>query len=307
MIKARVLAGEPAGPRRPGGPAAALRLSALSGLRRHRVPARHEADDRQGTAPARAWTPTSSSAPAASARSSSSARRFQLVRGGRDPELQVRPIRAGAGAAGRARPAAGRRRRQQLDAAYCFLRLVENRLQAYRDQQTHLLPGRRPGPAAPGALHGLRRLGGLRAGAGRAPAARPGAVRPGLRRAPGRRPDGQDPDLTALWRGTLDDARRPWSCWPPGAVSPTPRRRWQRLERLPRRQRPQGPEHPRARSGSTSCCRWRCQVIAASEAPDLALERVLRVLESVVRRTAYLAMLMERPMASSPNSRGSPA
>jgi len=37
-------------------------------------------------------------------------------------------------------------------------------------------------------------------------------------------------------------------------------------------------------------------MIAGSGAPDLALERVLRVLEAVARRTAYLAMLVERPV-----------
>ncbi|MBK1640701.1 bifunctional glutamine synthetase adenylyltransferase/deadenyltransferase [Chromatium okenii] len=64
---------------------------------------------------------------------------FQLVRGGRDPELQVRPIRQVLAQLARKQllPAAAV---AELDAAYEFLRLVENRLQAYRDKQTHLLP-----------------------------------------------------------------------------------------------------------------------------------------------------------------------
>ena len=64
---------------------------------------------------------------------------LQLVRGGRDPGLQIRPIlpvleRLGALAL---LPAESVTR---LTEAYCFLRLVENRLQAWKDQQTHVLP-----------------------------------------------------------------------------------------------------------------------------------------------------------------------
>jgi len=64
---------------------------------------------------------------------------LQLVRGGRDPGLQIRPIlpvleRLGALAL---LPADAVTR---LTEAYRFLRLVENRLQAWKDQQTHVLP-----------------------------------------------------------------------------------------------------------------------------------------------------------------------
>jgi glutamate-ammonia-ligase adenylyltransferase len=64
---------------------------------------------------------------------------LQLVRGGRDPALQVRPIRqvlARLAERGLLPPAA----LPALDDAYCFLRLVENRIQAHKDKQTHLLP-----------------------------------------------------------------------------------------------------------------------------------------------------------------------
>ncbi len=65
---------------------------------------------------------------------------LQLVRGGRDPGLQIRPIlpvlkRLGALALLPAQTVT------DLTDAYCFLRLVENRLQAWKDQQTHVLPG----------------------------------------------------------------------------------------------------------------------------------------------------------------------
>lgn len=65
---------------------------------------------------------------------------FQLIRGGREPELQVRPILQVLG-----RLAAQGELPQtdvdELTAAYVVLRRTENRIQAWRDQQTHNLPG----------------------------------------------------------------------------------------------------------------------------------------------------------------------
>ena len=64
---------------------------------------------------------------------------FQIIRGGREPRLQIRPILAVLAllAELELRPAGTV---AELQAAYRFLRLVENRIQAWRDQQTHLLP-----------------------------------------------------------------------------------------------------------------------------------------------------------------------
>ncbi|HHI76274.1 MAG TPA: bifunctional [glutamate--ammonia ligase]-adenylyl-L-tyrosine phosphorylase/[glutamate--ammonia-ligase] adenylyltransferase, partial [Gammaproteobacteria bacterium] len=63
---------------------------------------------------------------------------FQLVRGGRDPELKIRPIQKVLERLGDKglMPAYAVR---QLLGAYAFLRRLENRLQAWRDEQTHLL------------------------------------------------------------------------------------------------------------------------------------------------------------------------
>ncbi|MBK5968978.1 MULTISPECIES: bifunctional [glutamate--ammonia ligase]-adenylyl-L-tyrosine phosphorylase/[glutamate--ammonia-ligase] adenylyltransferase [Thiorhodovibrio] len=68
---------------------------------------------------------------------------FQLVRGGREPDLQCRPIllvlqRLVAKGLLDAEVVA------DLTAAYHFLRLTENRLQAWADRQTHSLPTREP-------------------------------------------------------------------------------------------------------------------------------------------------------------------
>ncbi|MCP4129170.1 MAG: bifunctional [glutamate--ammonia ligase]-adenylyl-L-tyrosine phosphorylase/[glutamate--ammonia-ligase] adenylyltransferase, partial [Gammaproteobacteria bacterium] len=64
---------------------------------------------------------------------------FQLIRGGRDPDLQIRPILQVLDVLG-SKDLLPRFVVQELDAAYQFLRLVENRLQAWQDRQTHLLP-----------------------------------------------------------------------------------------------------------------------------------------------------------------------
>ena len=71
---------------------------------------------------------------------------FQLVRGGRDHELQVRPIQKVL------RVLADKGLMPQKDveelvAAYRFLRATENRLQAWRDEQTQVLPDDPPARA----------------------------------------------------------------------------------------------------------------------------------------------------------------
>ena len=64
----------------------------------------------------------------------------QLIAGGRHPELRVRPTLRGAAMCWR--PATGSRSqaRDELTAAYEFLRRVEHRLQMIADEQTHALP-----------------------------------------------------------------------------------------------------------------------------------------------------------------------
>ena len=85
---------------------------------------------------------------------------FQLIRGGRDADLQIRPIQhvlALLGEKGLLEPATV----TELTDAYRFLRLTENRLQAWRDEQTHSLLPSASGSRAAGALDGLCRLGRL--------------------------------------------------------------------------------------------------------------------------------------------------
>ncbi|WP_295392637.1 bifunctional [glutamate--ammonia ligase]-adenylyl-L-tyrosine phosphorylase/[glutamate--ammonia-ligase] adenylyltransferase [uncultured Thiodictyon sp.] len=217
---------------------------------------------------------------------------LQLVRGGRDPALQVRPIRqvlALLAARDLLPPAA----LPALDDAYCFLRLVENRIQAYKDKQTHLLPSDDLGRLR------LARSMDCPDWASFAPLLEGHRQRvQGLfdqvftpRKA---EPAGPDQDLVALWRGTLDAERAREILVAHHFADPAAAQERLAAFRL-----------ASARKGMSAKGAERLQqvlpqalqVIADSESPDLALERVLKVLESVVRRTAYLAMLIERPMA----------
>ncbi len=64
---------------------------------------------------------------------------FQLVHGGRDPDLQIRPIMAVLSLL-RDKGLMDGQAIDELSRAYRFLRMTENRLQAWKDEQTHLLP-----------------------------------------------------------------------------------------------------------------------------------------------------------------------
>ena len=64
---------------------------------------------------------------------------FQLIRGGRDPDLRLRPILLVLDQL-QAKKLLPDQTVSDLSQAYRFLRLVENRLQAWQDRQTHLLP-----------------------------------------------------------------------------------------------------------------------------------------------------------------------
>lgn len=219
---------------------------------------------------------------------------FQLVRGGRDPDLQVRPIRQVLACLAEKRllPVAAV---AQLDAAYVFLRRVENRLQAYRDQQTHRLP-----EDAAGRWRLARAL-------GFADWIACAAVLDAHRYRVQQQfdqvfaaPDGQDAPETAadatgfhaLWMGTQDAAQDLALLAQTGFIDGATARK--RVEQF---------RDATARKGLSSRGRERLaqlmplalRVVADSDQPDLALERLLRVLEAVVQRTAYLAMLVEHP------------
>lgn len=236
---------------------------------------------------------------------------FQLVRGGRDPELQIRPIREVLAVLARKglMPVA---EVERLDAAYQFLRLVENRLQAHQDRQTHLLPADGAGRLRLARSMGFgdwdgfaQMLGEHRrlvqgqfdqifaapAGNGQAAAAE-GPVQ--LEAETSRPLIAVEPELAALWSSGRESPRGQEVLARFGFANP--QEAWERLQHF---------REAAVRKGLSAKGGERLSLlmpmaltaIAGSETPDLALDRVLRVLESVVRRSAYLAMLIERPQA----------
>lgn len=216
---------------------------------------------------------------------------FQLIRGGHDADLQIRPIREVLAllAQKQLMPESAV---QGLDAAYCFLRLVENRIQAYRDKQTHLLPADEPGRARLARSMGFTDWQAF------------DAVLEAHRHhvqgqfdevfaAPEAEEVPHDLGLVALWHGEGDAVHEVSALAEAGFAEPEAmharltqfrdaiarkglsRRGYDRLERL---------------------VPMVLRETAASEQPDIALERVLKVIEAVARRTSYLAMLSEHPV-----------
>ncbi len=218
---------------------------------------------------------------------------FQLIRGGQDRRLQgtslrrALPLLAGA----KMLPA---RAVAELDAAYVFLRRLENRLQMRADQQVHRAAGRARRACHPRGCHGVRRL----AGAGRATrrctvrawpliSARSCSVRTGHPRGPHRR-RGRSP---APWVPGAED---------PGALST-------RLARAGVRGGPgrgaaaAGFPARRARTASRRDRRAPAAALlpvlvpdaASTPTPLAALRRLLRVLEAIGARSAYFALLLQ--------------
>ncbi len=223
---------------------------------------------------------------------------FQLIRGGRDPDLQIRPIRPVLRLLGEKELLPDYAARH-LDDAYEHLRLVENRLQAWKDKQTHLLPEAEEGRLRLARAMGFADWDGFV------------AVLEGHRRrvqgefdrvfaAPQADDEHQEQAFSSVWGGTADDTHYQRQLTEAGFQdASTALRRLQTLRDTAARK-------GLSRRGGDRMAQLIplvLQVAAGSKSPDLVLERVLRVLESILRRTAYLAMLTEHPIILSQLSR----
>lgn len=214
---------------------------------------------------------------------------LQLVHGGRDPRLRQRSLRAALDALVQARllePGLA----DGLRAAYRFLRVLENRLQMLRDAQTHTLP-EDPGDALRIALSlGYPDVAQLRAAVQVQRAVVSAAFAP-LMAAPAQ---ARDPDALAPYRRMLEgedaqaalaragfhdaaqaDARLRDFLKAPGVAALSDAAR-ARLDRV----------LPAVLQAAVACGQ-----------PDAALQRSLALLQSILRRTSYLALLDEAPGA----------
>ncbi|PMR67558.1 bifunctional [glutamate--ammonia ligase]-adenylyl-L-tyrosine phosphorylase/[glutamate--ammonia-ligase] adenylyltransferase [Halomonas heilongjiangensis] len=226
---------------------------------------------------------------------------FQLIRGGRDTELQVTSLKT----ALERLPELGLLPREVVDELlpdYLFLRDLEHVLQALEDRQTQRLPDddldrervalaldMEDWPAVMGRLDEVR-----------------GRVRQHFDAViadPEEEVEEADDgaaaavsleEWRALWRGELEDDEGQALLGDAGFGDPaTAGRRLHSLRHSRQVQTMQRIGYERLEALMPLLL----DAVAASEQPDTALERVLPLIEAVLRRTAYLALLRENPDA----------
>ncbi len=217
---------------------------------------------------------------------------FQLIRGGREPDLQVRPILrvlerlAAKGYLPRAAV-------EELTRAYEFLRLVENRLQAWEDRQTHVLP-----KEAEARLRLARAMGfaGWSAFAAALEAHRScvQAHFDSLFAAPRAGQEQADSPLADLWNGSLEGDGPAELLRSAGFADPGDALVRLRSLRGCAAFRALG---QRGRERMQQLMPLLLAAVGAAANPGLTLERVLGLLEAIARRTAYIALLVESPVA----------
>jgi glutamate-ammonia-ligase adenylyltransferase len=215
---------------------------------------------------------------------------FQLIRGGRETALRVRPTLAALQLLGE-RGQLPAEAVAELRAAYVYLRDLEHRLQYRDDQQTQSLP------AAPDELQAIAEMTG-----------QPDAA--GLRRELDAHREVVTRHFEAIFAGARDNgAGRPEAeHWPQGlggdkalariaalgyADAPAVQARLAEL-------RDNGRYRRMAASGQARLDQLLPRLIEAAAGlpqPDLAFERTLRVVDSIGRRESYLALLLEYPQA----------
>ena len=228
---------------------------------------------------------------------------FQLIRGGHDRGMQIRriiPVLQRLGERGLLAP----HMVKDLDAAYRFLRTVENRLQQLDDRQVHELPQDEIERTRLAFATGCEDWAELQKTLGKHRQHVEQEFSQVFESPQTDGGNGDDDHLQALWEKGLneDDALQALST----AGFEAPEETLRRIEAL--------------RGGSlyrtlSEKARQRMQsvmplLIAAAGAtrwPDRALERMLVIIESVARRSVYLALLAENPMALSQLARLSAA
>ena len=220
---------------------------------------------------------------------------FQLIRGGREPALQVRPIQAvlaALEAGGDLTPQAV----ADLQAAYVFLRRTENHLQMTADRQTHSLP---PEPREQLALAmgmGISDWGGFHAALRRHMRKVHGHFEQVFVAPQGEKPQEEDRGLAAVWLATLDSdalhARLTEAGFKDSAAT----------EVLLHGLRAGHAYEGLSAQGRERLDRLMPLLLGAAgltHDPQTTLARLIKLIEAIVRRSVYLALLVENPLALS--------
>ncbi len=220
---------------------------------------------------------------------------FQIIRGGREQRLQIRPIQPVLNLLGEL-GLLPFYVVHELQSAYRFLRLVENRIQAWQDRQTHALPKDDEGRLRLARSMGFPDWEGFMAVLDRhrqrvqghfdkvfaAPQAEDGD-------------EGESP-YASLWKSGLDDDQAVPLLQRSGFEQPE-----QAVQRLRTFHNSAACRNlgQRGRERMDRLMPLLLEAASGVGAADQTLERVLRLLEAIARRTAYLALLVENPIALS--------
>jgi glutamate-ammonia-ligase adenylyltransferase len=219
---------------------------------------------------------------------------FQLVRGGRERDLQVRPIQQVLDRLGSKGILPGYAVRE-LHQAYRFLRMTENRIQAWRDEQAHSLPADSAGRLRLAASMGFadweefeRALNRHR----RHVHEQFGHVFA----APQTEAVEQESPLALVWQAEAGDSHALEALGAAGFGDPETSlcklfdyRDSTMVRGLP----------ARGRSKLDQLMPSLIEASAQADDPDVTLDRLLRLILSIARRTAYLDLLVENPLALS--------
>ena len=220
---------------------------------------------------------------------------YQLIRGGRDHSLQIRPIQQVLSLLAQKEylPAYVV---ESLHSAYTFLRQAENRLQAMHDHQTHVLPKQNLDRQRLAFAMGEPDWASFEALLRKRMAEVHDAFDP-VFVAPQREQTAErGSDFDVLWAGSMSEDSASELLLEHGYQDAA------EVQRLLLRLR----EGSAFRSLSSRGRDWLDRImplllgaVSVVEQPELVLARIIHLIEAIVRRTAYLALLVENPFALS--------
>ncbi len=219
---------------------------------------------------------------------------FQLIRGGREPVLQIRPILQVLKRLEEKELLPEYVVRELTD-AYGYLRLVENRLQAWQDRQTHQLPEDETGRLRLARSMGREDWDGFVAELEHHRQRVQGHFDK-VFVAPQADEEAEESSLFELWRGGLEDEQAEQVLELAGFGDPAEVLRWLNQFRNSYTYRGLG---ERGGQRLDQLMPLVLEAIAGCDEPGVTLERVLKLLEAITRRTSYIALLMESPIALS--------
>ncbi len=220
---------------------------------------------------------------------------FQLIRGGRLSALQIRPIQQVLGLLAEHRFLPEFVATELID-AYRFLRRVENRLQEFADQQVHVLPEAGEGRLRLAFTMGYASWEEFDAALSHHRDRVTGHFEKVFAAPQGEEVEKERDPFGGIWLGTLGDEEAL------GA-----------LEAVGFEDAPEALRLITALRGSSACRslseRGRGRLdrlmplvlgaVAGLKQPDICLPRLIALVEAIARRTSYLSLLIEHPMALS--------